>query len=145
MSAYIVDNAHINAILNAIAPYHPGDSATYQWQGRLYHMAGDTQRLGQVLTDENYRSVNYRYQEQTEARRFQHVMLNRSFSPIEIVSLCHGYIYQACEHPEWQESEARAIVRALRERSIRRVEGYADAPWTISDKETVSAVVTVFP
>ena len=54
MSAFIVDNAHINAILNAIAPGHEGDSATYYWQGRLYYMGGDTQRLGQVLTDENH-------------------------------------------------------------------------------------------
>jgi len=142
MSAFIVDNAHINAILNATAPRFAGDSATYYWKGKLYYMGGDTQRLGQVLTDENHRSVNYRYNEQTEPRRFQRVMLNKSFSPLEIVKLCHGYSYQSCEAPDWKETEAYAIVGALRERSIRRIEGYEEAPWTLYDQESVAAVVT---
>jgi len=142
MSAFVVDNAHINAMLNAIAPAHEGDSATYHWQGKLHYMAGRTQEVGQILTDENHRSVNYRYNEETEPRRFQRVMLNRSFSPVEIVKLCHSYSYQSCEAPDWKETEAHAIVEALRERSIRRIEGYNEAPWTLYDHEVVAAVVT---
>lgn len=143
MSAFIVDNAHINAILNASAPRFAGDGATYRWQGKVHYFGGDSQRIGQVLTDENYRSVNYRYQEQTEPRRFQRVMLKgKALSPIEIVKLCHSYSYQSCEAPDWKETEAHAIVGALRERSIRQIEGYEEAPWTLYDDQSVATVVT---
>jgi hypothetical protein len=39
------------------------------------------------------------------------------------------YEYQACEHPEWETSNARAFCEALRHTAIEHLPGYSDAPW----------------
>ena len=72
------------------------------------------------------------------------MLKGKALSPIEIVKLYHSYCYQSCEAPDWKETEAHAIVEALRERSIQRIEGYDKGPWTLYDNEVVAALVTEF-
>jgi hypothetical protein len=40
--------------------------------------------------------------------------------------------YQSCEHPGWEESEARKFCQQLTEGAIARLPGYEAAAWEIT-------------
>lgn len=86
--------------------------------------------MGQILWDENYRSVNYRYDEDYSAPTFK-VDPYVKMSAVETVKLCDCYNYQTCEAPDWKETEAYAIMQAVREAAISALPGMSEAPWTI--------------
>ena len=129
MSAFILDQDHINAMLQAAAPRWPGDSANYRWNGEAYYFGANRQQVGQVLLNENYRSVNYRYGESEQPPTFVSRPV-RSQTPVQLIKLCDCYNYQTCETPDWEQTEAYAICHALRERAIDKLPGYEDAAWT---------------
>lgn len=133
MSAFILDNKHINVMMSRAVPLYPGDSFSYYWNGQPYYFRGQTQEVGQKLVDENFRSVNYRYDEAEEPYTFLNVVLRRVYASVEVIKACNSYNYQTCETPDWKETEARAIVKALRKRAIKQLEGYAEAAWVICD------------
>ena len=127
MSAYLVSDKHIQAILQATTPQYPGDGFSYYWNGERHY---GTNNLAQILVNENYRSVNSRYSESDKPHKFQPQNI-RPYTPVEILSLLAGYEYQACETNDWKDSQASAIIEALRSNAIRRLPGYENAPWTV--------------
>ena len=134
MSAFILGNKHISAMLQHTGPQFQGDSVAYYWEGTMHYVNGRQQTIGQILLNENYCSVNYRYDESKTAADFKQVFRMRRYSPVEIISLCDCYRYQTCEAPDWKDTEAYAIMQALRERAIQQLPGYDKATWVIYDK-----------
>ena len=132
MSAFVVGNKHISAMLQVMGTCYPGDCCSYYWQGERHYVNGKSREVGQILVDENYRSVNYRYSENGEPEEFAPDYTVRTLSPVEVIKACDCYLYQSCETPDWKETEAYAIVRMIRERAIRRLPGYEKAEWGIS-------------
>lgn len=130
MSAFIVGNKHISFMLKIAVPQYAGDGPTYYHNGRVHPFGGYEHRIGQILVDENTRSVNYRYRETKQAEKFQ-LVNTPEITPVAAIKACDGYIYQACETPDFYDTEARAIVKTLRERAIKRLDGYSDASWHI--------------
>jgi len=63
MSAFLVGNKHIVAMVKSLHSRYAGDSISYYWQGNSYPMlGGQAQRhMGQVLAEQNYRSVAHLY------------------------------------------------------------------------------------
>lgn len=127
MSAWIVSKRHIDAIVTAAinAGLSRGKTAD---------------QLGDMLWRENVASVSYRYR---EARpdvfyRFEPNALN---DPWSLVKQLDCYDYQSCEHPEWEDSEACAIVNDLRAHIVKSLgmpleyykdaEQWGGAPWGI--------------
>jgi hypothetical protein len=133
MSAFIVNNRTINAILQGknFGAY-PGNALRYMWRGEGRSIEGSVQKVGQVLVDENFRSVNFRYNEDQKPYAFR-IIQDKSYTPVEVISMCDCYNYQSCEAPLWKETEAYAIVNALRERAIRNLPGYAEAYWRLEE------------
>jgi len=131
MSAFTVSEEHITAMVNSTTPSYSGDGAAYRWNGKTVYFGGNRNEIAQKLWDENFRSVNYRYNENVEAPVYHGARAPRRFSPIEIVKLCHSYNYQSCETPDWEETEAYAISKAIESRAIRNVAGYDEALWSI--------------
>jgi len=140
MSAFIVTDEHITAMLSSVTSRHPGDGAYYRRSEQyndengcqtIQHFGGHTQYLGQILVDQNFRSVNCRYGEEYEAEKFVNKPNMRPRTPVEVIKLCDCYHYQSCETGDYYESEAWAIVNAIRERAIHNLPGYAEAEWTI--------------
>lgn len=129
MSAHVVGNHHISAMLVAARkmPYNMGPNYRYGGDAVFFH--GNETAIGQKLLDENYRSVNYRYGEEDEAPKFK-MILDRQWEPVELIKLCDCYIYQTCETPDFRETEAWAIVQALREFAIGSLPGMDEAPWS---------------
>jgi hypothetical protein len=49
-----------------------------------------------------------------------------------LLNALHCYQHQACAHPGWDSSGARAFCQAVQQRLIRRLPGYLDGPWAIT-------------
>lgn len=112
MSAYIVETDTINAICSAVERYGLDLRIGSTWEHataamlEAYLAHGDrleshqTDVIGQILLEQNYRSVNYRYSEEEVAPPFK-TDRRREFSLGEMLGACHNYDYQACETPDY--------------------------------------------
>jgi hypothetical protein len=96
----------------------------------------DRQRIGQVLTDENVRSVNARYGAGSEdPREYVHSLWQvRELQPVEVLKALHGLNYQSCEAEGYFDTEAYAIIRGIESCAMRQLPGYDEAEtWSILD------------
>jgi hypothetical protein len=131
MSAYVVPHDHIDVLaFNSGAMSHE----RYFWNGD-WHKLTSWQEVGEILLAENVRSVNYRYSEQVEDEPYRFVLPHRRYTPVEIIRACDGYMSQASHSPDWRETQAYAIVKRIRERAIRKLDGYDAAQWEINDNK----------
>ena len=143
MSAFILQQTHITALVRYAICGHNGtylqSSGPISWyhnDGRRSCITTETaQRVGQILVDENYRSVNYRYQETEQPYTYEYKPNPmRVWKPVEIIKACNCYDYQACETEGYKNSEAHDIVHRIRELAILLLPGYDEAKtWDISE------------
>lgn len=127
MSAFMVNHSHIDNLVNQIRPvlsyYHKGE----------FKQLRDMDEAGRILLMENRRSVNHRYGETEGIDSYTFVQPSRRRTPVEIIKACDCFSYQACETSDWEESEAHSVIEAIRENAIRKLAGYEDADWEITD------------
>lgn len=149
MSAYVVDQSHVNFLIEAAYEMARRDhGSNFSWyhdasQDRHYLPAGDMLRaaeVGQMLWDENVKSVRFRYPDSGDELpgpvkhngyhfdRFRFTTFSE-YTPANVLKACHCYEYQSCEHPEWDTSDAKAFCTALCKCAERQVDGYEDAEW----------------
>jgi hypothetical protein len=113
VSAWIVDRAHIDVLVQGLA-----ESET------VTDVDPDT--LGQKLWRENLVSVAYRYPGDGDGERpgpidFRDADVDEyvyrrpdvKIEPEALMVAIGCYDYQSCEHPDWERSEARAWVHKL--------------------------------
>lgn len=123
MSAFIVSKLHIDFLI----------TAAVGWKALEIEEADKT---GAMLWRENYKSVNYRYQERDRCPKYTLTPFDATSPlcknlPINVLSCIACLEYQSCEHPGWARSEAKRFLSELRDVAIRQLPGYADAPWGI--------------
>lgn len=149
MSAYMVDTAHIDALLTAgLDRYGAGplrwwlDDEPRSMENRrelTYETAG---QVGAMLLAENRKSVNYRYEEDDWEEPYEFHKLPGYYPhdhALAVLKAIRGYGYQACETPGYPRSEARAFCVALAEFLVTQVPGYAEATtWSISSADAFS-------
>lgn len=124
MSAFIVSRKHIDSLVTAYL-----DEA--QYYSRVMEIdIKHLNKIGQTLIIQNAKSFNYRYNEKepVELYRFNSVKQ----SPIQILKACHCYNYQACETPDYKNSEARSIIKKIEAYIMTQLPGYAEAQWEIN-------------
>ena len=132
MSAFVVGNQHITAMLSILEASFPVSPASYRYNGQAYYYRANKQELGQKLIDQNYRSVNYRYDEDTPVPEFQLALGGHLWTPVEIIKACHCYNYQSCETSDWEDTEAYAISKMIERQAVRMLPGYNEAQaWPI--------------
>lgn len=133
MSAYVVSKQHIDAIVTGGLPRR-GESGWIRWSdpvevGRTHILNQDTvDRAGALLWQEIRISVNHRYHDGDE------IDVIYSFrrlwqSPVAVLKLIESYEYQSCEHPSWDESQAKRLCDQLRKQVVSKLPGYDEAPW----------------
>ena len=133
MSAYVVPDYHINALVSWAAGRHGSGAVSYYWGGKRREVRGDEKRIASVLYAENVRSVNARYSESDAAHGFVFKRVANMLNPIDVIKGCHGYGYQACEADGWEQSEAFAIVAGITQSAIRALPEYEDSnAWCIA-------------
>lgn len=160
MSAFEVSNTHIDALVSAalqrdnygtmtwhydakdeIPNTQPGemlpgheDYLTALNRTRREVTEDNAGTWGAALLAENRRSVNHRYNEDEFEAVYEFTAIRGTLNPVAILKAISCYEYQSCEHPGWEASEAHAFCEALRSRMIRKLPGYGEAAWEITDK-----------
>ena len=136
MSAYIVSDNHIHSIvsytkivLKEVYYNNKSLSLTGVWEA-----AENTNRLGQILINANYLSINERYihkegyPEKPHKYAFKETPL---LSPIEVIKACHCLDYQSCESDDWEHSDANQIIQNIIYNTSKKLDGYNQAAWGI--------------
>ena len=147
MSAYMVDKGHVAYLVESIIFR---DLSRWPDRREAWHQVAAT-ALGQLLWDENQRSINARYPSTvgnmdsapgvyaTEGYKpYAHpspFLLEQLPAPeaVQILKAIDCYAYQCCETEDWESSVACAIIGSLREQTMPRVQDYhharKDAEW----------------
>ena len=111
MSAYVVSDKTITAIVTAMQHKVFATDLKDPSNGNIYNARTNPQMYGQMLLNENYRSVNYRYDEQEEPHMFKMTYKTTEkgyrddFTLGEMYGSICSYMYQTCETPEWIGSD----------------------------------------
>jgi len=164
MSAYVVDKTHVDVLVTAglsgprsygplswmwpaLTPEDERDAyqAGEPWGPRAIELAQERRReltddtagrVGAMLWAENRRSVNHRYAEDEWEEPYTFRRLPGQVDPVLVLKAINCYEYQSCEHPEWMRSEAHEFCQVLRDKMVRQLPGYDDAPgWDVSDPQ----------
>jgi hypothetical protein len=128
MSAFHVSDDHINILLSWARKHNPIVSAGNTRFDLT--QSEDYWRVGAVLRDANNASMNARYGDEPESYLPKTVSVAH-LQPINIVSGCNCFDYQACEYDGWESSGAKSVVDQIRDAATRRVAGY-DQCWELS-------------
>ncbi len=138
MSSYIVDKAHINAMINSGLSNR--DKLSWSHGDERYTLDySNADDIGQILLEENIKAVQERYEDTAisdlPGRSDAEYLLPFQFklmyglSPVQNLKLIDGYEYQACDDTDWEKSNAYAFCEALRRHLIRKLPGYEEAEW----------------
>lgn len=100
MSAFIVEKRQIDYILSA---YSIGD---YDYNEDIYS------KMGQILTDQNYASVNYRYEKDTKAPTYKFNFIEKGDTK-QALAFCYCLNYQSCETPDYHNSEGKILLNEI--------------------------------
>ena len=142
MSAFIVSEYHLDSMLSFFN-LHQGTVSlkkkeTGEWYALNSSSIEDLQIMKQILADQNYRSVNERYQETEPAPVMSAKVLFERVSPVQIIKACNCYDYQACETDDYQQTDANRICDAIRASAIDELPGYEEAQWEMNEPVKVS-------
>ena len=158
MSAYVVDRDHIRYLVSAMLSRDitQGCAFSWYWDGdkqrhKLDPMDPDQAgRVGQMLWDENIRSVQGRYPDCKDKPENMPGPIDEVFiyahsfsshetpNPVQVLKACDCYEYQSCEHEEWSTSQAKAIIDALRRDAWHSLPGYDAAAWGAPERRRPS-------
>lgn len=156
------DSAHIDALIHGAVTF-PGRDL--YWRGKdagemqNLNTREAATRAGRMLLLENARSVGHLYNmtdldnpadDGTRPVEYLGYLAQadeytydpddtgkpwRLLPPVALLKALKSYEYQACEHPEWEASEARSFCTALREALCCALPGYEAADsWMIYPK-----------
>lgn len=121
MSAYIVSDNTIHAIVKGFMQYNVEFEAEgYKKPIQIiinYQEWGDG--IGQALLEQNYRSVNYRYNEETETPKYNYkdVEINEGV----LLGCIQCYNYQASETADYFESAVYESLLRLKDAMLERM------------------------
>jgi hypothetical protein len=124
MSAWIVSKRHIDALVTP-----------------LYKTIDMANKIGQLLWEQNHRSVNHRYNKQTQTPKYeyepctdyvkeqdQHI-LTLPLEVLDLLKLLDSYEYQSCEVKF--DAEVSIYCQRLRKHLVSQLDGYKDSVWAI--------------
>lgn len=151
MSAYVVDRNHIGFLVGAAVCtkisrcQNAGIGfrlANGEWKTLQAHETEELVRLGQMLWEENIRSVLKRYPQDTRDTMpgpdsddftFREADIwnpfAEKFDPVQVLKSVSCLEYQSCEHDAWEHSEAHNFCKALESAAIGALSGYETAEW----------------
>jgi hypothetical protein len=132
MSAYIVHNDTIDLLVAAAAHWR----VTFLTEdGEQRHAVTDRNDAGQLLLDENYRSVNARYDQDDAAPcyRYTPLSLEREAAGVPVAVLVLASVrclrYQSCETEAYETSPAARFLDGIEAEAERQLINTHDAPW----------------
>lgn len=147
MSAFIVEDETISAVLYFYQWAKMERTSTFIPDEALERYEDGTpiepglEDLGQIILDENYRAVNYRYRNETgKAHKFK---LNKQFKalhqykptiePLQCVKLINCIQYQLAEPDDYKSTKAYELLDLINSYAVESIPGYGDLPWSEPD------------
>ena len=128
MSAFIVNKTHIDAIVTVL---YQEKCPNIQEEFSKY--GGNLNLIGQILWDENFKSVNYRYSDDAKSPKYSHKV--KSVSLIQAIKALDCLNYQSCEHPDYYASESHKVQTLLKNVLFRKMKysdpEYEKAAWEV--------------
>lgn len=144
MSGNILDHEHIHVLVHAglkVWPYEvDGSHLPLSWtrDGRREQLTPDNvHQVGQMLVNENHRSHAYAMDPNNPAF-FSPVYTYQDphytdWQEVEILRAIHGYVWEACDAPDWRDTGACRFCEQLEGRTMQRLPGYDMArTWAIT-------------
>lgn len=138
MSAYIVDEKHINTLVSYFTSNVIGSGLWCKINDNYNYLTPElAPELARQLHQANVDSVNKRYNEESKIE-FEYDPLNvvqspRSYSTFAIAKAIDGLEYQSCEALDWEISEAKYNLNAMRKHLLASSVEYDEAEtWEIS-------------
>jgi hypothetical protein len=123
MSSYIVSDKHINTLIS----WAGGHGVWFESK----YVSERPAELAQLLYAANVKSVNERYDDENDdAFTFQHIKVD--LPALHICSLANGLEYQCVDASNYEGSRADQLIRAIKDKAVRDIPGYDDAPWSIT-------------
>lgn len=148
MSAFMVSNTHIDALLSGALSTDGGRFTWYRWDeaGEPQQQTVDystADQVGAMLLAENRASVDYRYQESDLEPIYEFRLLSGWPIPLVVLRAIACYEYQSSEHPGWRSSNAAAFCDRLRQEMIALLPGYRDLPGEINDRHVFGTATRI--
>lgn len=136
MSAFLLDYAHINALVTFCTTSRDWKFWAYKEYGGLPDWDFE-QQMGQLLIRENVRSLQARYSDYMAVEEGQAYVCDYQFKPkqlsaVELLKACDCYDYQSCETDDYHSTTAAKLVDRIRKSAIGNLPGYEAAPWSIA-------------
>lgn len=130
MSAWIVFPDHVSYLVAGALELAPDGFLSFGTGKLLTPHTRD--EIGQLLMDEIVRSVRHRYErdtfdelpgpvDKTGIRDYRHIAHDLPFDPIVLLKQLDCYEYQACECPDWEQTDAYdfcEVVRSIAEATL---------------------------
>lgn len=133
MSAHIVSDNHINTMTSTARALLGPDvfSVYFENQRHLFDLRNneEAQKLGQILLNENYRSVNTRYPNDVAAPHELEFFRVAPVSHLGLLKAIDYYLYQTNETDDFESTLAYKVCHEMRLRTIRKMDGYDKLPW----------------
>jgi len=141
MSAFVHDIDHIDLLVNAFSFYdvraYVAD-VTSPGHWRQVNPMANLDELRRLLIGENVKSVLHRYPEGIDAlemAQYADQIADYAYrsikaplpKPAALIKAAHSYRCQACQHAEWEASDAKAVIDALEASLIQAIPEYRDA------------------
>lgn len=129
MSAFIVSNDHISAIVSSYN-FSELKYISEKYLGQ-FDLSTDEMRslVGLILLKENVKSVSWRYKEINPDPSYSFKLTKKN--PIEVIKLVQSLEYQSCEHETFEQSKAFRILKYTIQKEIEKILGYSEAKWTL--------------
>lgn len=146
MSAYIVSDNHINVLVSWFVDYRKDNQLWYELNGNYGYMGIEqAEEVANCLYNQNVRSVNDRYTEQTgnESYQFKYITnAKQAYSLAEIAGAIDGLEYQSCESDDYHQTDAYKILTSMRKDLLRKVQERDlgdNTTWSIDELKTSPA------
>jgi hypothetical protein len=151
MSANMVTKQHIDTLVGAAIEIAHGHNSRmiYSWKGHFSRVvyAKTADQVGKMLWATNWAGLRHyygdghpAYTDWTEDVKgyVYHEPESLADSSIGgLIKAVRSYVYQACEHPHWETTEAKAFCDTLVDGLIEQLSEYQDAPWLIEEYEEI--------
>jgi len=129
MSAYVVSKKHLATIANFAVQHDT-------WLDDHRATENDYNHIYKTLAAENVRSVCHRYaaeKPETYASFLRPSLKGKTpaIDAVAVVKLCDCLDYQSCETDDWETTPACRLLRRIRDKAVRLIPGYEEAPWAI--------------
>lgn len=132
MSAYVVSTDTIDVLVAAADRWR----VTFMNENQAsMHACTYRDEAGQLLLDENVRSVNCRYEQEDAAEKYRYnsIDLDRAAVGMPVAVLILQSVrclrYQSCESPDYYDTRAARFLDSIEKAAINILTGTYDAPW----------------